>query len=481
MADHPPSRLPFPSAEHRRIAAESFQRANDVVNSGNFDYGISLLLTCCKLDPGNLVYRQALRRAQKARFHDNLRGSWFALVTNAPAKARIKAARKARDYVKLLEHGERALVRNPWDSGVQIDMADAARALGRLELAVWILEQARQKDPNDAKVNRAVAQLLEGRGLFTQAIIFWELVRRADPNDLEAQHKVKDLAASDTIARGRYQQMVNREETEEGRLPIAFAPSEPEGGRPVPPESRWLSEADGLQKLIDKDPTDASLYLQLALLYRKAGQLDQARAILEDGLAASGNDFRLSIELADVELDPFRRNLDVTEEKLRVQPQDEELRKIRIRLLKEINTRELELFRIKADRFPGEPLHRLELGVRLLRAGQLDGAIPELQVARNEPKFRWRALLYLGYCFKGKNNWRLARRNFEEALRELPGSEESVRKEILFQLAQGCAEAGDLAAAVELGSELANIDFAYREIGRLLDEWQARQQANVSQ
>ncbi len=478
MADHA-ARLPSPSAEHRRIAAESFERANQVVANGQYDYAIQLLRTCCKLDPASLAYRQALRRTQKARFHNNLRGSWLAVVTNSPAKARIRAAKKAGDSLKVLEHGEDVLVRNPWDTGVQMDMADAALAVGQADMAIWMLEQAREKDPKDTKVNRALARLYERRGLFGQAINLWELVRKADPTDLEAMHKAKDLAASDTIARGRYQEMVSRESAP-GEGPIHFAPNEPDAAKPTRPEARWTGEAEGLRQLIEKDPTDAHLYLQLAALYRRAGQLDNARLVLQSGLAPTGRDFRLAVELAEVELEPFRRNLGITEEKLRAQPQDEELRKIRIRLLKEINTRELELFRMKADRYPGDLTHRLELGVRLLRAGQLDEAIVELQAARGDDRLRWRALLYLGYCFKGRNNWKLAQRNFEEAYKEVPEAEEGVRKEILFQLAQGCAEAGDLTTAIDLGTELANLDFGYRDIGRLLDEWQRRkQQANV--
>jgi hypothetical protein len=53
-------------------------------------------------------------------------------------------------------------------------------------------------------------------------------------------------------------------------------------------------------------------------------------------------------------------------------------------------------------------------------------------------------------------------------------SEAARKKEVLFLMAQGCAESGDLGRAIDLGNELANIDFSYREIGRLLDEWQAR-------
>ena len=49
------------------------------------------------------------------------------------------------DYLGVLVHGERVLARNPWDVGVQMDMAEAADSLGQLDLAVWLLEQARQK------------------------------------------------------------------------------------------------------------------------------------------------------------------------------------------------------------------------------------------------------------------------------------------------------------------------------------------------
>ena len=112
--------------------------------------------------------------------------------------------------------------------------------------------------------------------------------------------------------------------------------------------------------------------------------------------------------------------------------------------------------------------------MRLLRGGQTDEAIRELQTARQEPRVQWRCLLYLGHSFKARNNWRLARRNFEEALQNVPAGEEAGRKEIYFQLASGCADAGDLEAAVNYGNELANLDFGYRDIGQLLDQWQAR-------
>lgn len=487
MAEYDPSVLPPVSPEHRKVAAGQFERANQVIATGNYDYGIQLLLTCCKLDPANLVYRQALRRTEKLKYKNNLRGSRLAFLSNSTTKAKLKGAKSSRDYLKILEYGEEILVRNPWDSGAQMDMADAADSLGLLDLAVWILEQARQKDPRDATVNRALARQYEKRGNFTQAMKLWELIRKTVPSDVEAQHKAKDLAVSETIARGRYEEAVASNEGHKARVPQEV-PGPRTGGKdgtksadgivlaPAVSDDRVNRETGPLATRLESDPTNVTAYLQLAAAYRRGNHLDQARQVIEQGLAATGRHFELALELTDLEIEPFRQNLTLTDTKLASAPQDEELRKIRIRLLKEINTRELELFRQKADRFPTEMGNRLELGIRLLRAGQTDEAIQELQASRSDPRHLWKSLVYLGYCFKSRNNWRLAQRNFEEALRNLPQAEEATRKEVLFQLAQGSAEAGDYSKAVDLACELANLDFAYRDIGKLLDEWQNKLQ-----
>src|SRR6516225_2428341 len=124
MADHDHSILPQPSAEHRRVAAGQFDRANQVIATGNFDYGIQLLMTCCKLDPGNLIYRQALRQTEKAKYKNNMRGSRFAALTSTTARHRIKSAIRSQQYVKALEYGEEVLTRNPWDVPTQMLMAE---------------------------------------------------------------------------------------------------------------------------------------------------------------------------------------------------------------------------------------------------------------------------------------------------------------------------------------------------------------------
>ncbi len=491
-----PSAPPPPTPEQRRVAAGQFERANQVVATGNYDYGIRLYLSCCKLEPANLIYRQSLRRTEKAKFANNLRGSWHARWSTWSGKARVKAALGARDYLKVLDFGEHVLTRNPWDVGVQMDMAGAADALGLLDVAVWCLEQARQKTARDPALNRALARLYEKRGNFTQAMALWQMIKIDNPDDMEAVHKIKDMAAHDTIARGKYEGGVGGAEVAAGAAPPGQS-SPAAANTPLPPtgpgaakdaaakgekgdttssaDHRVAREAAILRSRIEADRTNVNGYLQLAAVYRRVGLLDKARAVLNDGLGPTGNAFELALELADLDIEPFRQNLVVTEEKLRESPDDENLRRIRLRLRKEVNTRELDFFRQKAERFPTELGLRFEVGVRLLRAGQYDEAIQMLQTARTDPRFRWQSMLWLGHCFKARNNWRLAQRNFEEALQNLPNGETAARKDILFLLAQGFADEGDLARAVDLGHELANIDFSYRNIGQLIDEWQQKQ------
>jgi tetratricopeptide (TPR) repeat protein len=465
MAD--PSRVHAPSPEHRRIAAERFEHARRAVTTGNHDYAVQLLLTCCKLDPGNLIYRQELRKNQKAKHKNNLRGGFFAFLTTRKPKAKLKWAKRSRDYHRVLEHGEQVLTRNPWDVGAQIDMAAAADAAGLLDIAIFILTQAREKDAKDATVNRALARLLEKRGNFTEAIKLWELVRQKVPSDAEAVHKAKDLAASETIQRGHYEAAVTEES------PVMKMALEAQAAAASDRVSR---EVDSFKARIDADPTQPTAYLQLAALYRRQGRTEQALEVLRQGVGPTGRDFQLQVEIAELELEPFRKNLALTDEQLKADPSDDELRKVRVRLLKEINTRELELLRLRSDRQPGDLGLHFDLGLRLLRAGQTEEAIGELQQARKEPKLLGKAAMYLGFCFKNRNNWRLAERNFREALKQLPPGEDASRKEVMFQLATGTAEAGDLAQAVEFGHELANQDYLYRDIGRLLDEWQAKLQ-----
>jgi tetratricopeptide (TPR) repeat protein len=462
MAEKETSR-PAPRPEHTRVALQQYERARQAMATGNYDYSIELLRTCCKLDPANLIYRQALRRTQKIKYGNNLRGSAMAWLTTALPRARLEKAKRSSDYLKVLEYGEVILSANPWCTRTQVEMAQAAEALGYTELAVWILEQARQKDPRDARVNRCLAGLYERMGNFAQAMILWELVSKAQPTDLEAGRKAKDLAAQHTIAVGNY------EEAAQSGGRVAREAESPEDTEAA--KEPWRKALEPFQKKVAADPTNPVPYLQMFSILRQAKQHEEAQRCLEEGLAATGGHFELQFALAELQTDLVRENLRLAQARRRAEPEVQKWLDLEQQLERELLRREADLFRCKADRFPNDLSHRLELGIRLYKLGQLDEAITELQAARKDPRGRVRALLYLGHCFRDRKNWALARRNYSEALQGLAAGEEELRKELLFELAQLAVREGDWNTAVEVGVELADLDFGYRDIGRQLEQW----------
>jgi tetratricopeptide (TPR) repeat protein len=478
MADKDASRLlPTPSSEDLRIANGHFEYANRAVAGGNFDIAIGLLRTCCRLVPGHLPYRQALRKAEKNKFKNNHKGSALAPLTTSLSRLKLWRARQGKNYGKVLEHGEAILARNPWDKAAHLHMAEAAMALQLPVVAIWILQEVREKNANDVDINRALARLLEREGHYNQAIHLWELVRKVLPTDAEAQEKTRQLAVSETLVRGGFEAPGDPATPSTSKLnttPI------PQTRKFNPQEQRKQQELQTLRARLESDPARVESYLQLATYLRRQGQIDEARAALQQGLEATNQAVELTLALADLEIDPYRRAVAKIDEELRAQPDNTDLVSKRKKIEKKLNSLEIDFYRQKAEHDSADKSHHFELGVRLWRAGQIDEAIRELQVARADARLHWQALMYLGHCFQGRDNWQLARRNFEEALKNMPDGEQALRKEVLFQLAQGHANAGELERAIELALDLADLDYSYRDIGLRLDEWQRRLGQNGS-
>ena len=463
--------LPKLTPEQRQNVVKSFMRAKQVIASGNLDYAIELLIDCCKRDPANIPFRQELRRSEKSKYKDNKKGKPLAFFSTWRSSLRMETSFKRSKPFAALEAAEDILRINPWHLRAHIVSAKAFESAGLNDLALWTLDQARQVNGMNPAINRHMAQMFEERGQFNQAMALWKLVAQKVPSDKEAAKKANDLAASATIAKGRYE--ANGEGLSPAKKDVGTANRTSEDGDgPSMAEQRIAKEAAAFLQRIEETPSSAQTYLSLIQLYRRNDFHDKAREVVKRGLAATNNNFDLALEASDLETDSFRRDLAMCEEKLRANPKDAALAVTRTKLLKDISTRELAFFRQKSDRYPTDQQARFEMAVRLYKVGQYDEAIAELQKVRTDPKHKTRVLIYLGFCFKSRNNWRLAQRNFEEAMQHLGPAEEGYRKELMFQLSTGYSENGEMPRAIELGCELANLDYSYKNIGTLIDKWQ---------
>jgi serine/threonine protein kinase len=191
------------TAEQRQAASGQFSHATEILRSGgDTDYVLQLLLSSVRLDPATLMYRRMLREVSRDRAKTKGFG-WLAAFTSLPARSRFRAARRAGEHRKALELGEELLLRLPDDLPTHLEMAESAEELNLIQVAVWLLEDARTAHSRSIPLLKALALLYARNKRYNQAIEMWEKVREIDPHDLEAQSKITGLAASETIARTR--------------------------------------------------------------------------------------------------------------------------------------------------------------------------------------------------------------------------------------------------------------------------------------
>jgi tetratricopeptide (TPR) repeat protein len=469
--------VPKLNPERRAQIVKMFGRAKQVLATGNLDYAIELFVDCAKADPANLGFRQELRKTEKKKYGDNKKGKAFAFLSTWRTSFKLQTASTRKKHLQVIDLAEDVFLHNPWHTRASILQAHAFQELGLIDMALWTLDQARQAAPENHRVNRPMARLFEQKGQFTQAIQLWRLVHKKCPKDLEASKKPTALAASETISQGGY------DDAAAGKGPSPIK-KDKTGGHRVVAEGETASESLAMERIakdenmllkrIADQPANPLGYLQLGQLYRRNDMGDKAREVFQKGIAAIGQHFEIGLEISDLDIDPFRKDLAITEEKLRDDPKNADLMSKRDAQAKEINSRELVFFRTKSDRFPTDSSARYEMAVRLYQAGQPEAAINEFQKLRTDPKHKVRVLIYLGLCFIARNNWRLAQKNLEDGLSQMSAAEEHFRKDIMYHLACGYAANGELQKAIDLGSDLANIDYNFKDIGPKIEQWQAK-------
>lgn len=451
--DEPEPEQTEPSFEEegglKKVIEEMSANASMYAAHGNFEEAINLYSECCNRDPGNLPCRKKLRDAQMKNL-DNKPPGGLSLIGGGATRMKLNSQYKAGNHAKVLELGESALTSNPWDTGALRVMGKAADELGFNEVASWFFQSAYKITPNDTETLQDLGEFLERQSDFKSARVIWERISKLKPGDIEAVRKAKELGATETMKR-----MADNKDALQA----------------APKENPAVAEEQRLRGMIQEQPSWAPFYLDLANLLKKAGRLEEVDATLKRGVFHCAGDKRLLLELAHLEKLNLAKRVEEIKEVVREDPQWPFAKPSLLSIETEQRRRDSEILRLRTEAEPANTEARLKLGIMLLELGEIDNAIVELQKARKDPRLAWKALAALGKCFNAKNNTALARGNLLEALDSLPKEEDEPRKEILFTLAESFASTGDFAKAVEIGNKIANIDFSYQGIGKLLDEW----------
>lgn len=466
-------RQPIPPALRRRLQT-CFEHGTRSAMKNDFDYATNMFEMCVTGDPANAIYVKQFITNLCKKYNDNKKGAGFTSTPRVTAlKGSIKKSAYSKDWSAIIKTGVEILKLNPWDVSTLTAMADSCEALNFDEAQFIYLKQALDVDGKDAEVNRKCGRALARMGRFDEAIACWHRVEQAKPGDEEASRAIADLAVEKTISHGGYEGADNSTDVMADKAAKADRRSE---------ATSKLSPAEQLEKAIAKKPEDVGLYLELADVHTRDEHYKQAEEVLTRALAASGGDIMVRERLEDAQLRTSRQQLTIAEKRAAKEATPEAVELVK-KMRSELNAVETGIYRSRSERHPNNPGLKFELGLRLKRAGQFGEAIKCFQAATDDAKRKARTHMELGECFQQIKQYKLAMTNYEAAIEAVSPREVDERKLALYRagkLALGLAEKylaakdeqgrKDLDRAEKYLSELAGLEFGYKDVPQLLDK-----------
>ena len=469
-----PNLLPPLAPAVRQRVQMVFERARQCMERNERDYAHDLLSQCVADDPGNLIYLQHLVGNLAQKYGNNKRGAKLAgLKIKSSRNALIKASGRG-EWREAFQAACDALRYNPWDTPTLVAIADACEQIGSHETEIFVMRWALDVDTKDPLVNRRAAAAFARMGQFDAAIGCWRRVEQSKPGDQEASKAIAQLSVEQTIQKAGYNEELLRTDANVPDMEMAVRASMNRGRKEVS-EAPKSNAADAVreQALMDamqSQPAEVSNYLELAKIFAAHDRLPDAERVLTQALAVTGGgDLTVRERLEDIQLQRVQQQLLVANRRAE-QEQTEEATELAKRMAAQSNQIEMETYAARSARDPGNLLLKYELGLRMKRAGKFREAIQAFQGARDDVRHRAEVQLQLGECFQHIRQFKLALTSYEAALEAAESMQPEVQKLALYRAGVLAAEFKDVDRAEKYLTELAAIDFGYRDVADRLDK-----------
>jgi len=468
--------LPNVSAAVRQRLQAVFEHAQRSSEKADYDYAHDLYTQCLVDDPANLIYLQHFLGNLAQKHGNNKKGSRFASLMNRGSRGALSKAAGKGQWREAFAAACEALKSNPWDIATLLEVADAYEQIGCDECQLYTLRWALDASPKDVTVNRRAALTLARLGQFDQAIACWRRVAQAKPGDQEAAKAISQLSVEKTIQKGGYnQEMLQGAVTDTTALETAMRERSAKAKTESGEFAAAKSSVDGarekaLLEAVQKSPADTHNYLELAELFTSQNRLRETTEILTKALAASGGgDLSIRERLEDAHLRRAQHQVTVAQRRAE-QEKTVEAADLAKRMAAQANQVELEVFAARAARMPANSLLQFELAVRCKRAGKFKEAIQAFQAARGDAKRKAQVELHLGESFQHIRQFRLALSSYEAAIEASDDMAADTRKLALYRAGVLAAELNDREKAEKYLTQLAGIDFGYRDVAERLDK-----------
>lgn len=431
-----------------------FERAEEVAETGNWDFAIELYIEGIRREPDNIEQgHQPLREVSLKRKAQGGKG---------PGIGEKLKRRPSKDPVESLANACFLLAKEPGSISYMTQVLQAAGKLELSPLTKWIcdilLESQRQAKKANIRLLKVITAAYQGIEDYISAIEALEMARAIMPNDGHIQEMLSDVSANYTLQKGKYGQ--------EGDFTKSVM--DLEGQKGLYKEDMLAQDREYLEGQIEKArneylvaptiPGKINSVVDAVLKIEEEAFENEAVDILTKAHADTGA-YQFKMRIGDVKIRQMtRRHRKLVEEGDKVAAAEH---------LKGQLAFELQEYAERAINYPTDLSLKFELGHRQYMAGRYDDAIGSLQQAQRDPRRHIAAMNYLGQAFEGKEWHREAAETYERAL-ETEMSENRA-KEVRYNLGNVLEKMGELERAQKEFSTVAQIDFNYKDVRERLE------------
>lgn len=434
----------------KKKAQAFFDRADEVAETGNWDFAIEMYIEGIRRDPGNLDRgHKKLREVALRRKADGGKSpGWSDKSKHKPTKDPLESLGNA-EFLLAKDWGNEQFVHRALQAAVQAGLPDVARWFGEMLVAT----QRDSKKPN----KRICVEAMEGlmaTGQFDLALEAVRLALKGAPNDTDLQQTEARLSAQYTIMKGRYGEE-NKEFSESVR--------DMDKQKELMELDATVKSASFLEAQIKKTqaeyeqntevPGKINAYVDALLKPEKESLENQAVEVLRKAFADT-KAYQFKMRIGDIKSRQYTRRV----RELKQAGKTDEALQVR----KEQLVFEIKDYQDRAQNYPTDLGIKFELGRRLFIAGMFDDAIGALQQAQRDPRRRIQAVNYLGQAFMKKQWWQEAVDTFNKLV-DADISEDRLI-EVRYNLG-ACYEAmGELRQAEDQFSTVAQTDFNFKDV-----------------
>lgn len=458
MAEVPQGYQNVPEEDQRK-AKVFFERGATVAGTGNYEYAIEMYLQGLALDPDATSAHQELRDISLRRKASG--GKDLGMFE------KMKLGKAGKDERETMLNAEKLLSYDPGNTDRMVVILETALRAGFYDTVMWLgpILQKANADSKSPDFNKFI-RLKNGYKELKQ----WKLATdactyalRLRPDDMDLQTEMKNLGAQHTMTEGRYGSAGSFRDSIKDMSGQSKLLAGDKDVRNVDVMAGIIIDAEAEYL---KDPADTVKLMKLVEALVKTENPDYENRAIEllDRTFQQTRQFRYRHNVGKIKFSQMSRMERTLRTNVQANPTDPAARQQYVQYVREKTQEELTEFLLWIENYPTETQYRMEAAKRMFELGQYGEAIPIFQQVRSDPKYRVEAGTYLGRCF-------LMADFLEEAIDTLKGIIDEYQlkgdtrsKEMNYWYARALEQKGDLPTAIKAYSQVAMMEFNYRDV-----------------